>query len=468
MRVALEKSIPAAFAAMLLILLLICAVAYRSIANLNNDALSVRQAHQVQNELADLRAALLAAEIAQGRFTITGNESFLGPFNSAESIIATEVAALDQLLDDSSQRQLLNSLVPIVAKRIAIGKDIIEKRRSQGFEAARVQIASGETQRLQDRVRAIVGDMISAHEAIVERSEAHARVIAQQTAVVLLVGALLAVLTVGIAIYVVGRSLRLRSVAERELQASNVALIAARDQAQAADRIKSTFLATMSHELRTPLNSIIGFTGVLLQKLPGPINDEQQKQLTMVRTSGLHLLALINDVLDISKIEAGELKIHSAPFDLRASITKVVGIVAPLVDKKQLTLSVEVEPEIGAVLNDARRVEQVLINLLNNAIKFTEQGAVKLTVRYSDSSRREIALVVSDTGKGIQQEDLGMLFQPFRQIESALSRNYEGTGLGLAICQRLVQLMGGSIGVTSKWQRGSEFTVLLPASERTP
>jgi signal transduction histidine kinase len=468
MKVALEKSIPAAFAAMLFILLLICGVAYRSIFNLSTDALAVRQAHQVQNELSDLRAVLLAAEIAQGRFTITGNEAFLGPFNAAESTIAAQVASLNRLLTDPSQRQLLNSLVPVVAKRIAIGNDIIGKRRHQGFEAARAQIATGETQRLQDRVRAIVGDMISAHQDVLRISETHTRRIAQQTIVVLIVGALLAVITVGAAIYIVTRSLRLRGAAERELQASNLELMVARDQAQAADRIKSTFLATMSHELRTPLNSIIGFTGVLLQQLPGPLNHEQQKQLSMVRTSGLHLLALINDVLDISKIEAGELKINPALFDLRTSVAKVRAIVEPLADKKKLTFTIDIDPEIEDIRNDARRLEQVLINLLNNAIKFTEQGAVKLTARYHDANRHEIALIVSDTGKGIRQEDLSMLFQPFRQIESALARNYEGTGLGLAICQRLVQLMGGSISVASEWQRGSEFTVLLPASERTP
>ncbi|MDQ1301526.1 MAG: hypothetical protein QG637_1448, partial [Chloroflexota bacterium] len=150
------------------------------------------------------------------------------------------------------------------------------------------------------------------------------------------------------------------------------------EAAQAADRLKSAFLASMSHELRTPLNSIIGFTGILLQGLVGPLNDEQQKQLGMVMHSARHLLALINDVLDISKIEAGELKLASEPFDLRQAIQRTVQIVTPLTDKMGLRLIVEVSPDVGRTVGDGRRVEQILINLTNNAIKFTDTGEVLL------------------------------------------------------------------------------------------
>jgi signal transduction histidine kinase len=244
-----------------------------------------------------------------------------------------------------------------------------------------------------------------------------------------------------------------------ELTEANRDLHEAKEAAEDADRIKSAFLATMSHELRTPLNSIIGFTGILLQGLAGPLNTEQRKQLDMVRTSSRHLLSLINDVLDISKIEAGQLNVACERFDLRASIVKIADSVKPMADKKGLALRVDLAPGVGVLASDPRRVEQILLNLLNNAIKFTEQGAVTLT---ADTGPGMLCLTVADTGIGIKPEQLCTLFQPFRQIDTGLSRQHEGTGLGLAICRRLAGLLGGEIHAASVWGSGSTFTFTLP------
>ncbi|HOI74142.1 MAG TPA: ATP-binding protein [Syntrophales bacterium] len=238
-------------------------------------------------------------------------------------------------------------------------------------------------------------------------------------------------------------------------------LALARDKAQEADRLKSAFLASMSHELRTPLNSIIGFTGILLQGLAGPVNEEQVKQLTMVRNSSQHLLQLINEVLDISKIEAGELKLSPDWFNLTQAVESVEKLVRPLADKKGLPIRVEPVPaDADRLFHDRRRVEQVLINLVNNAVKFTEQGEVHVRCeRLGD----EVVVSVRDTGIGIKAEDMGSLFETFRQIETGLTRRYEGTGLGLSISRRLVELMGGRIMVQSDGPgRGSVFTFTLP------
>ena len=256
-----------------------------------------------------------------------------------------------------------------------------------------------------------------------------------------------------------------RIVAERTRE-----LVHAKERAEAADHLKSAFLATMSHELRTPLNSIIGFTGIMLQGLAGPLNSEQSKQMEMVRSSSRHLLALINDVLDLSKIEAGQFEVASERFDLRASINKVVGIVAPLAEKKGLAIRSHIATEVDEAVGDQRRVEQILLNLLNNAIKFTNFGEVALKVELvpdfkppgGTSEQPAVRLRVSDTGIGIKPDDLTTLFQPFRQIDSGLSRNYEGTGLGLAICRRLADLMGGEISAESTWTKGSTFSFTLP------
>ena len=257
---------------------------------------------------------------------------------------------------------------------------------------------------------------------------------------------------------------------ERRVAARTIDLQMASERAEAADRIKSAFLANMSHELRTPLNSIIGFTGIMIQGLAGPVNPEQSKQLGMVRTSARHLLALVNDVLDISKIEAGQLEVAHEFFDMGQSVKKVIALVTPLAEKKGLALRFEILPELGKAESDERRFEQVLLNLLSNAIKFTERGEVVLRaelvaefqLKDEASKKSAVRLQVSDTGMGIKPEHLPTLFQPFRQIDTGLARNHEGTGLGLAICRRLAKLMGGDITVESVWEKGSTFSVTLP------
>jgi PAS domain S-box-containing protein len=246
-----------------------------------------------------------------------------------------------------------------------------------------------------------------------------------------------------------------------ELKKTEKELLRAKEAAEAADRMKSAFLATMSHELRTPLNSIIGFTGILMGGLAGPLNEEQQKQLGMVQKSGRHLLALISDVLDISKIEAGELEIVSRPFDLRHSVEKTVDVLRPLAEKKGLRIHLEIDPQIGEWHGDKRRTEQVLMNLLGNAIKFTERGHVEVRCTRHPG---HVTLSVRDTGIGISPGGREELFRPFHQLDSGLTRKHEGTGLGLSISKRLLDLMGGSITLESEVGVGSTFSITLPVS----
>lgn len=248
-----------------------------------------------------------------------------------------------------------------------------------------------------------------------------------------------------------------RDITERKklidaIKAANVRLIE-------IDRLKSAFLATMSHELRTPLNSIIGYTGLILMGYSGSINDEQKKQLDMVNTSANHLLSLIVDILDISKIESGQLRIYNAPFMMKTAIDNAVQIVVPLAQTKGLELHVEVSPHVRVIRSDQKRIEQILINLLGNAIKFTEIGEVKLECHVRDD---QLITRIIDTGIGIKPENMDRLFKPFLQLDNGLTRRYEGTGLGLSICKKLVEMLGGWIWAESEIGKGSVFTFTLP------
>jgi PAS domain S-box-containing protein len=245
-----------------------------------------------------------------------------------------------------------------------------------------------------------------------------------------------------------------------ELMKSNEVLEEANTSLAAATRAKNEFLASMSHELRTPLNSIIGFSGTLLLGLTGPLEPEQEKQVRMINSSGQHLLEIINDVLDLSVIEAGRLRIGTAPLELAELVENTAGSIQPLAAEKGLDLSWHVALDADAIVSDRVRLEQVLINLLGNAVKFTECGSVRLSVfREADT----MVLAVSDTGIGIAQEDLERVFEEFYQVPRYDVAKSPGTGLGLAVSRRLVDALGGTIEVDSTLGEGTTFTVRLPA-----
>jgi len=228
---------------------------------------------------------------------------------------------------------------------------------------------------------------------------------------------------------------------------------------QEAERLKSIFLSTMSHELRTPLNSMIGFTSILLQGMAGEINDEQRKQLTIVKNNAYHLLSLINDLLDISKIEAGKVELTLSEFKLDDIVREVTDAFTHEMSKKNLKLVMEVPEEI-TLFSSKRHFKQILMNLLNNAVKFTQQGSIKVSARVLNDKILEMK--ISDTGIGMKEEHMNKLFMPFQQINESIKKSYEGTGLGLYLTKKLLAMLGGDITVKSKYGRGSEFTFTLP------
>ncbi len=244
----------------------------------------------------------------------------------------------------------------------------------------------------------------------------------------------------------------------RELEQANAKL-------QELDRLKSEFLATMSHELRTPLNSIVGFSSALRQGMAGTLNAEQTKQIGMVHGSARHLLGLINDLLDVSRIEAGRVELFLETVDLSEVLREVEATLAPMVAAKQLTYVTEAAAGLPAIVSDRKRLYQVLLNLANNAIKFTAQGSVRLVA--APAGDAAVTIAVHDTGVGIRAENLPRLFEAFRQVDGSARRIYEGTGLGLFLVRKLLGLLGGTIAVASTFGQGSVFTVRLPLAAPT-
>jgi signal transduction histidine kinase len=263
-------------------------------------------------------------------------------------------------------------------------------------------------------------------------------------------------------VFAAARDVTERKRFEQALQEKNIEL-------ENASLAKDRFLASMSHELRTPLNAIIGFTGTLLMRLPGPLTNDQDKQLRTIQISSKHLLSLINDLLDLAKIESGKVEINMEMLNCQSVIEEVSSTLRTLAEGKHLNFEMVIPERDLLVRTDRRSFTQILINLTNNAIKFTDAGFVRIELNARHDNGNFLAeITVVDSGIGIRPEDQSRLFQAFMQVDSSSTRPYEGTGLGLHVSQKLAGMIGGRVSFESEYGKGSRFTISVPALEEVP
>jgi signal transduction histidine kinase len=232
-----------------------------------------------------------------------------------------------------------------------------------------------------------------------------------------------------------------------------------------ASALKSQFLANMSHEFRTPLNAMLGYTSMLLQGVGGSLEPSAKRHLMRVESNGRHLLTIINEILDISRIEAGRMPLQISTFRIPDLVAEVKSELEPIILRSRLAVTLDLPKDVRPLSSDRQKVKQILLNLLSNALKFTHEGSVTISAR-RDSVDRTVTLSVVDTGIGIGTADQQKIFEDFRQLDNSPTRAYGGTGLGLSICRRLAQMLGGRIAVQSQVGKGSTFTLTLPVQGR--
>lgn len=409
----------------------------------------VTEALRTRIAISEMRSLLTDAETGQRGYLITGDEAFLQPYVAATRAFSQDDLRLADLLgDEPAQKRHLETLSLLANARLAQLEETVQLRK-RGRESAALEIVNtSRGRRTMDEIRNVLSEMVALEEAqIADRIAREHRMANQLTGMI----AALVIILLALLAAVTGLVLKAFNQVRRE-----------KLEAQVANQAKSTFVAMMSHELRTPMNGVLGMAHLLSR---GELTPEQTAQVTTIRTCGEGLMVVLNDILDLSKIEADRLDIETLPFNLPSVVEQTADLWRGTAEQKDLYLRLEIDnPASGAgFLGDDTRIRQVLGNLVSNAVKFTERGGVtvSLQIRPINAGAHAIVIKVTDTGPGIPDDAARRLFQPFVQQDASTTRRYGGTGLGLSISRRLATLMGGTLELTSTIGQGATFTLEL-------
>ena len=473
MRFSVEDAIAAGLWVALGILALLSASDYWSTRTFLVTSEEVNHAHEVVEQLDHLLAEMTDAETGQRGYLITGSVRYLAPYERATARIADTLHAIRVLTaDDSAEEERLNRLVPQVASRLAIMRETIDLYDREGLAAARQHVLTDRGKTVMDDIRKLVGEMDRAERMVLLDRGAYAHASARLTRVVVLVSDLLALGLVGSSYVIAMRGLaeRRRHVVaveeargQAERQAGELAVLArdrdeARRAAQEASRLKSEFLAHTSHEIRTPMTALVGYTELLGDPDLSPA--ERAEGLATVRRNGEHLMTIVNDILDLSKIESGRMTIERMACSPFALVAEVAAVLRPRAAHDGLDVEVGYRSPLPETIEtDPTRLRQILLNLVGNAIKFTPRGSVRLEVGPVEDTR--LCFEVIDTGIGLDAEQQARLFTAFSQADASTTRRFGGTGLGLAISKRLAGMLGGDLRVRSLPGEGSTFTLTI-------
>jgi signal transduction histidine kinase len=431
------------------------------------------QNHEVRESLQQLLSAMQDAETGQRGYILTRSLSFLEPYYEANRQIDRLLVRAQELTADSpAQRRSLDQLSRTVAAKREFLSRTIEYEDAGQHARAIAAVSAGTGRQLMSNIRAGIDGMQQEEGRQLASSSAEQQSALVDTQKVLYGYAVLSVLLLGLAIAVSSSELRSANRARLEILGINQQLeqrvrelAELRDAAMAADRAKTAFLATISHELRTPLNAIIGFSGLMLESPAAAIDDVQRKHVDIIHKAGRHLLELVNEVIDITVIEAAQLLLHLESVDIGQVLLEQCDAMRLQARSRNLELKFIDPGESITVRADVQRLRQVITNLVSNALKFTDYGYVHVSIATDGEFAR---VTVDDTGIGIPVARRAELFVPFRRVRERGDAHREGLGLGLSICLRLIENMGGRIGIDDHPGGGTRFWFTVPRAGKTP